>query len=231
MPIETAFIFAAGFGRRMGVLGEFLPKPLWPLGKSTLISEQIDFLQNELGIKKIYVNTHHRSELMREYFAQVHPEVTLVEEKEIQGSGGGFHHFCSKFPNQKDPLLLVNSDVLIKFSSDFFAKIANDFCEKSHYMSLLLADVPGKSRYGKVVTNPRNKIIEVDRSYQCIDVFQTYSGYGLIDPKQVLKVKGPSEFFDSLANYSEREIFSYKINHELKDYGELELYWKNAKGG
>jgi MurNAc alpha-1-phosphate uridylyltransferase len=58
MQPETAMIFAAGFGTRMGDLTKTTPKPLVPVLGKPMINHTLEILA-DAGIRSIVVNTHY----------------------------------------------------------------------------------------------------------------------------------------------------------------------------
>ncbi len=66
MQIDYALILSAGKGTRMGEVGKLLPKPLWPIFHKTLLELQVEYCL-ELGIKKIFINTHYLAESIRNF--------------------------------------------------------------------------------------------------------------------------------------------------------------------
>ena len=56
--IKKAMILAAGFGRRIHPLTIDCPKPLLKIGKETLLSNTLKFLES-FGIKDVVINVHY----------------------------------------------------------------------------------------------------------------------------------------------------------------------------
>ena len=55
--INNAMILAAGFGKRINPLTLTRPKPLLKIGKETLLSNTLKFLELH-GVKKVVINVH-----------------------------------------------------------------------------------------------------------------------------------------------------------------------------
>ena len=64
--IKKAMILAAGFGKRLNPLTLNIPKPLLKIGKETLLSNTINFLE-KYGIKEAVINVHYFSDKIIEY--------------------------------------------------------------------------------------------------------------------------------------------------------------------
>ena len=89
-PPEAAMVFAAGFGTRMGALTRETPKPLLPVGGTTLLDHTLDQL-DEAGVRRAVVNLHYRARAIRHHLADRRaPMVAFSEERpEILDTGGG----------------------------------------------------------------------------------------------------------------------------------------------
>ena len=64
--IKKAMILAAGFGKRIHPLTLDLPKPLLEIGKETLLSNTLNFLEL-LEIEEAIINLHYLSEKIVNY--------------------------------------------------------------------------------------------------------------------------------------------------------------------
>ena len=64
--IKKAMILAAGFGKRLHPLTLSCPKPLLKIGKETLLTNTINFLE-QFKIKQIVINIHYLGDQIVEY--------------------------------------------------------------------------------------------------------------------------------------------------------------------
>ena len=64
--IKKAMILAAGFGKRLNPLTLNCPKPLLKIGKETLLSNTINFLE-QYEIKEVVINVHYLGDQIYEY--------------------------------------------------------------------------------------------------------------------------------------------------------------------
>src|SRR3954466_3149097 len=110
-----AFVLGAGLGTRLRPLTEDLPKPLIPVFQKPLITFVLDHLIAN-GVRSFIINTHHRPEAFRQFFAdgsyRGHP-VQLVHEPEILGTGGGI----------KNAESLLKNELFISYSGDILTDI------------------------------------------------------------------------------------------------------------
>ena len=110
--IKKAMILAAGFGKRLNPLTLNYPKPLLKIGKNTLLSNTINFLE-EAGIKEAVINVHYLGEQIINYVNKnkFNLNIKIIEEKdEILDTGGGvlnaIHHFS------EEAFLIINPDTI-----------------------------------------------------------------------------------------------------------------------
>ncbi len=91
-PINQAFVLGAGLGTRLRPLTDHCPKPLIPVANRPLITYAFDRLL-EVGVERLVVNTHWRSQVYGEVFAEpVYRGVPISfrdEQPEVLETGGG----------------------------------------------------------------------------------------------------------------------------------------------
>lgn len=85
--IDTAMIFAAGFGTRMGRLTQDLPKPMLPLCGRPMIDHAIEIVRSS-GIERIFSNTHYLHQRIEPHLRARNVTV-LHEQPLILDTGGG----------------------------------------------------------------------------------------------------------------------------------------------
>ncbi len=217
MNIERVLILSAGKGTRMGKLGEVLPKPLWPLGKTTLLEFQIKYWLSK-GIKDIYINVFHQKEILIEYlkdFKNVH----ILEEPELLGVGGGIHNLARlEGINYSGNLLVSNVDVLC-FDDGLLDRISSKVINQDACLNLFGTN---NKSYREVCVK-ENKVVALEKSTQ--NDFLTYSGLSLIKLNSLKKVPGKSDFFKTICNFEENNIgVLHSENLEYWDFGTLERY-------
>ena len=111
MKLNTAMIMAAGFGTRMGVLTQDVPKPMLALQGRPMIEHTLDHVRGA-GIATAVINLHYRSDRIREYLdGCASPEIRFSEEQpEILDTGGGI---VQALPMLGDaPFCVLNSDAV-----------------------------------------------------------------------------------------------------------------------
>ena len=126
--IKKAMILAAGFGKRLNPLTLSSPKPLLNIGKETLLSNTINFLE-QFQIKQAIINVHYLGDQIIKYIKKknFNLNITVINEKEkILDTGGGIFNALKYF---NESFLCINPDTiwnlnyikeLKKMESDFF---------------------------------------------------------------------------------------------------------------
>ena len=133
-------LFAAGLGTRMRPLTDQRPKPLIPVGGTTLLDHALGLTQLP-DIDKRVVNLHYRAADIRRLLAD--QDITFSDETEdLLDTGGGF----------KQALLLLRGDPVLGLNTDAVWSGPNPIslllgAWQSH-MTCLLMLVPQERTYG-----------------------------------------------------------------------------------
>ena len=135
MKINTALILCAGYGKRLNPLTSDIPKPLLEINEVTLLENTINLLQ-DLGIKKIILNTFYLKEKIYEFIKKKKFQIDLEiidEGEDILDTGGGILNMMNS--SSETDFLTINPDTLwnknyIKYIQDmekfyFSQKIKN----------------------------------------------------------------------------------------------------------
>ena len=142
--IKSAIILAAGLGKRMLPLTNDMPKPMIEIKGKPMIRHLIDLL-DDIGIQKICVNVHYKSELLVDYLQSIESKKIVIsdETNELLETGGGIKKAFNYL--DEDYSFVFNSDNLwnnrlsnqIKnMSEKFQADAMGAFLGLSHINSL-----------------------------------------------------------------------------------------------
>jgi len=220
MNIDTIFIPCAGKGTRMGELGKILPKPLWPLFESTLLSFQIEYFKR-LGFKKIIINTHH----LHKQFEKYKNKLEIVFEPELLGSGGSLHNIKKRFPHLKK-ICISNPDIVFNLSQKqwrLFIETAGR-CDVENVL-IGLPCTAGESYNELVIQDNLFKRVQKAPRRGYI----TYSGIGIVDLNSFPYVEGESSFFSTVINsvLNKTIVMNFGQRDSYWDFGSLNLYTEN----
>ncbi len=214
-----AMILCAGFGKRLNPLTLKLPKPLLKIGKETLLSNTIKFLEN-YGIQEVIINVHYLGSQIIEYTKnnKFNLNITIIEEKEkILDTGGGVLNAIDYF--SKEHFLIINPDTIwnatyykyLRLMQKNIVSIKNSKCfmllvnKKKSFDKSLLGDFnleknlikrDGKkdnSEYiytGLQIIKPEVFLEQNNKIFSMNKVWNN-----LINKKQLLGVESKNEFF------------------------------------
>jgi N-acetyl-alpha-D-muramate 1-phosphate uridylyltransferase len=112
MKVNTALILCAGYGKRLNPLTLDIPKPLLEINEISLLENTINLLQ-DLGIKKVILNTFYLKEKIYDFFEKKKFQIDLDiidEGEDILDTGGGILNMMNS-SSEKD-FLTINPDTL-----------------------------------------------------------------------------------------------------------------------
>ncbi len=119
--IKKAVILAGGLGKRLRPLTQNIPKPLLPLGESTILESIINYLVS-YSIKEIYIACGYKHNVFKDFFKEKKfpgVKIKISIEKKRLGTVGPIS--LIKNDLQK-PFLLINGDILTDLNIDEFYK-------------------------------------------------------------------------------------------------------------
>jgi MurNAc alpha-1-phosphate uridylyltransferase len=106
---KTAFILAAGLGKRMRPLTDLVPKPMVRLAGRPMIDHVLDRL-SAAGVEKAVVNVHYLADVIEKHLARrTRPEIEISDERGVLlDTGGGVVRALAGLGGQ--PFVIHNSD-------------------------------------------------------------------------------------------------------------------------
>lgn len=232
MRIDHCLIMAAGFGTRMGAIGQKLPKVLWPVFEKSILELQVAYARS-LGIDKIYINLHHMGEQIEEYCKgkQAFDGVKFLwENPEILDIGGAVHNLAS-LPEVKyrGKLLVLNGDQFFYLKREEIERILRPY-EKSAAV-LFSYGVNSSLGYNalEIDSNRMVKSIIKNKDLEPNHTIETYTGISYIDLAKLTKTPGVSSFFDSVCPFAKKEIPAIVLeNIDYWDFGTVKRYWETC---
>ncbi len=228
MQIDHALILSAGMGSRMGEIGKKLPKPLWPVFFKNLLELQVDYCR-DLGIKRIFVNTHFLSEEIEGYLKS-DPKfegIIVLHEDPLLDSGGAIHNMASRGDvNYAGNLLLVNADQFLFFDNKYFSEALSGLENSRAGLFGITVDKAAKYNETVLEDGQLKAIQKADGSRDYV----TYSGLGLLKLDGLNPVAGITKFFETVADYKkERVNFIVPDKFEYWDFGTAEIYFNSIE--
>ena len=229
--IKKAMILAAGFGRRIHPLTIDCPKPLLKIGKETLLSNTLKFLES-FGIKDVVINVHYLRNQIIDYLnkKKFNLNITIVEEKdEILDTGGGVSNVIKNFSDE--PFVVINPDTI--WNLDYFKEIKlmeKIFFENKNNKCLLLV-VNKKKSFDKTFKGDfdlRNNLIKKKKKNILNYI---YTGIQIIKPSVFLnfkvKIFSMNKIWDHLIK--NEELFGLESNNEFLHVSTLNIYKELVK--
>jgi MurNAc alpha-1-phosphate uridylyltransferase len=146
---DTAFVMAAGLGKRMRPLTATRPKPLVEVAGKALIDHVVDRLR-AAGIGKIVVNAHYLADALEAHLKTKAKDFDLQisdERKQLMETGGGLIQALPMIA--ADPFLVINSDnYWIDGPADTLHLLASLWREEDMDALLLLVPQARASNHG-----------------------------------------------------------------------------------
>lgn len=232
MQINHCLIMAAGFGTRMGKIGQTLPKVLWPVFEKNLLELQVAYARS-LGAQKIYINLHHMGEEIEQYCKSksAFEDVNFLWEKpDILDIGGAVHNLASR-PDVKytGKLLVLNADQFFYLKKEELDKFLAPFSNAPAV--LFTYQVTNDLGYNALIINEKREVksITPNKDLKPDGISETYTGISFIDLAQLVPVKGVSSFFDSVCPFNAKTVSAILLKDvDYWDFGTVKRYWETS---
>ncbi len=156
--IKQAFVLGAGLGTRLRPLTEELPKPLVPIFQKPLITFALDHLI-ELGIEKIFINTHRLPETFAAAFPENHypgVDLTFVNEPILLDTGGGIKNIETRLGSE--PFITYSGDVLTDVA---LQPLVDEHFKRGNDVTLGLRETP----LGSAIAFQDGRVVDISNRY------------------------------------------------------------------
>lgn len=160
--LKQALILAGGLGTRLGKLTQETPKPLLPVNGIPFL-EYIVWNLKRHGIQHILLSTGYLSEKIIAHFGDGKKcglKIDYLIEHQPLGTGGAVTLAADKL---EEKFLILNGDTLFDFN---YLDLHLNFQQHSSITALALRQVADTSRYGKVLLNDHNEVLEFSEKSQ-----------------------------------------------------------------
>jgi len=215
-----AVVMAGGAGKRLRPLTEKTPKPMLSVGGKPFLEQVIGRLAGA-GVKRVSLTTHYKAEVIEEHFgdgSQFGVDIRYLNEASPLGTAGAL----SLLPAAKEPLLVINGDILTEV--DFGAML--DFHHDNRAdMTVGVRDYELKVPFGVIETDG-SRVVGVSEK----PVIRHFinAGVYLLDPEVSQLVPADRRFdmtdlIDRLLGAS-RRVVSFPIIEYWLDIGQQTDY-------
>ena len=212
--IKKAMILSAGFGKRLNPLTLNQPKPLLKIGKETLLSNTIHFLE-KFEIKEVIINVHYLADQIIEYVdkKKFNLKINIINENEkILDTGGGILNALKYF---NESFICINPDTIWNLNYlEELKKMENNFSLNKEKCCLLVVDK--EKSFDKKLKgdfNLKNNLIKRQKDE---NLKYIYTGLQIISPEIFLNTKDKifsiNKVWDKLIENDELCGLESKIN-------------------
>ena len=147
--IRKAVILAGGLGMRLRPLTNIIPKPLLPIGESTVLEIEILALKKH-GVEEVFIAANYMSDYLdsvvgdgRKYGVKV----TVSQESEPLGTCGPLTLIQDRLD---EPFFMMNGDILTDLD---FAKLGAFALDKGAALTVVTKEIAIPFRFGRVLVD------------------------------------------------------------------------------
>lgn len=230
MQIDYCLILAAGFGTRMGRIGQDLPKVLWPVFERSLLELQVAYARS-LGITNIYINLHHMGEQIEQHCKSLNVfegVKFLWECPKILDIGGAIHNLAAQTEvAYKGKLLVLNADQFFYLEAEELRRHLNPYSSQGRV--IFTYPVNSSLGYNALEFDSKRNVKNIipNKDLPAGKTVETYTGISLIDLAVLEKVPGQSAFFDSVCPFNKVDVPAILLeNVDYWDFGTVRRYWE-----
>ena len=142
-----AVILAGGLGMRLRPFTQVIPKPLLPVGESSVLEIQLLSLKRH-GVTHVFIATSHLSELVAAYIgdgSKYGLQVEFSKEEQPLGTCGPVSLLRDRLP---EPFFLVNGDVLTTLD---FRRVYDFASEVDADLTVVTKEIVTPFEFGQVL--------------------------------------------------------------------------------
>lgn len=218
-----AVILAGGLGTRLAPLTKVIPKPLLPVGESSVLEIQLRHLKKN-GFKEIFLCLWYKSELFEAYFGNGKKfglKIHYSHEKIHLGTAGPIRLLADKLDK---PFLVLNGDILTNMN---FRNLAAFHKKMKAALSIVSKKVTIPLHYG-VIRHSGDRVLNIEEKPALSA--EINAGIYFMDPK-VLKLM-PNNTKYSMDDLIKKlikiksSVYRFKLEKYWLDIGQMEDYNK-----
>jgi NDP-sugar pyrophosphorylase family protein len=169
---------AGGLGSRLGELTASRPKPLLPVGEKPLLETILTEIARH-GFESFYISVNYKADMILRHFGDGSKwgvQIKYLHEENRMGTAGALSLLSSK---PKDPLLVVNGDVLTSVNFD---RLLNFHHEHSATATMCIRQYDFQVPYGVVSVN-NHTITRIDE--KPLQHFFINAGIYMLNPEAI----------------------------------------------
>jgi NDP-sugar pyrophosphorylase family protein len=208
-----AVILAGGLGSRLEPFTQVIPKPLLPIGESSVLEIQILSLK-KYGFEEIFIASNYMSEYVRAFVEGGNKydniKITFSKEDKPLGTCGPVSLIKDKL---NEPFFLINGDILTTLD---FEKAFKFSTEVDSNLVVLTKEITAPFNFGKVVSKG-NYIVDIQEKPDF--KFEILAGIYLLKPPVLDLI--PQDTYYGIDNLI-KDMLSKKMN--ISKYV-IQEYW------
>jgi NDP-sugar pyrophosphorylase family protein len=221
VSIKLAVILAGGLGLRLRPLTNIIPKPLLPIGESTVLEIQILSLR-KYGVEKVIIATNYMSDYLAGIVGtgeKYGVRVVVSQEKEPLGTCGPLTLVAGHLT---DPFFMMNGDILTDIN---FGKLGDFALAKQAWLTVVTKEIAIPFRFGRVIAEG-DFITEIEEKPNFLE--EILAGIYVMRP-EILSLIPSSTYFgiDSLIKNmiaKHQPVCKYLTHDYWIDIGQLSDY-------
>lgn len=230
-PLSTfdlpVIIMAGGFGTRLRPLTNVLPKPLIPVGDTTIL-EQIFKRFNRHGSSRFYLSVNYKAELIEYYIKNQNLpyEIHYFKEEKPMGTAGSLSLLKDSI---NETFFVSNCDIIIEQD---YSEILEYHRSNKNEITIVAALKHYPIPYGTIETTAKGKLVNLTEKPEL--TFKINSGMYILEPHLLDEI--PDNGFFHITHLIDKikkrkgNIGVFPVSEKSwKDIGEWDEYLKNSK--
>jgi NDP-sugar pyrophosphorylase family protein len=171
--IRHALIMAAGRGQRMMPLTEHVPKPMAPLGATTLIAQGIDKLRAH--IEQVHITVGYKKAMLAQHVIE-HGASSVFN---TEGHSNSWWIYNTLLQSLDDAVCVLTCDNIVELDFD---RLEHDYAELGMPPCMLVPVRPVDGLEGDFIFHQRQIVTEVNRN-RPTDIY--CSGIQVLNPRKI----------------------------------------------
>ncbi|MDG1278243.1 MAG: nucleotidyltransferase family protein [Algoriphagus sp.] len=217
-------VMAGGFGTRMKPLTNVLPKPLIPVGDTTIL-EQIFKRFYKHGSSRFYLSVNYKADLIEYYIKNQNLpyQISYFKEEKPMGTAGSMSLLKGKI---NETFFVSNCDIIV---DQDYSEILDYHRSHKNEITIVAAMKNYPIPYGTIETTKKGKLVKLSEKPEL--TFKINSGMYILEPHLLDEI--PDDTFFHITHLIEKvkdrdgSIGVFPISEKSwKDIGNLEEYYK-----